>query len=166
MTLAAAAVRGRRVFMSRSVGGGSGGVRVVQERGGPSSDSAVAIELHDASSVTSVSALVAPHPHADESMILTSVRVNAALLAGARLAANPQTRALVQSLLPPACSTGKSIAAFLSSSPAIALALVDSGVDVLIQGSMYWASRAARRGATSAMYPVGRGQLEPVAVVV
>jgi len=60
---------------------------------------------------------------------------------------------------------GKAAAAFMSSSPAIMASLVDSGVDVVVQAALFWASRASKRGATSAMYPAGRGQMEPVAVV-
>ena len=61
---------------------------------------------------------------------------------------------------------GKALACAWSSSPAILASLVDSTVDVLVQAALFWASMAARRGATSSMYPAGRGQLEPVSVVV
>lgn len=106
-------------------------------------DSSVAIELHEANSVTITSlGAVVGHPQHDESMIRASVQMNVILL------------------------VGKAAAAVMSSSPAILASLVDSSVDVLVQAALFWASQAARRGATSALYPVGRGQLEPVAVVV
>ena len=108
-------------------------------RARPSGSESVAIELHEASSVTSVTNLV---PQNDDKMILASVRMNTLLL------------------------LGKLAAAVMSLSPAILASLIDSGVDVLVQAALFFAAKAARRGATSAMYPVGRGQLEPVAVVV
>jgi len=61
---------------------------------------------------------------------------------------------------------GKGVACLESSSPAILASLVDSSVDVLVQAALFWAGRVARRGATSLQYPIGRGQLEPVSVVV
>lgn len=99
------------------------------------------IVVHDAASVTSFGAHL-EQPQNDASMIRASVRMNTILL------------------------VGKAAAAGMSSSPAILASLVDSAVDVLVQAALAWANSAARRGATSAMYPVGRGQLEPVAVVV
>ena len=105
------------------------------------SEPRASIELHEAASVTSFGAHL-EQPQNDESMIRASVRMNTTLLAG------------------------KSLAAVMSSSPAVLASLVDSAVDVLIQASLYAASRVARRGHTSTLYPIGRGQLEPVAVVV
>ena len=106
----------------------------------PAASDSVAIELHDVTSVSTLTTLV--HPQNDSSMIRASVRMNTLLL------------------------VGKSIAAVMSSSPAILASLVDSTVDVLIQAALFWASQAAQHGAKTALYPVGRGQLEPVAVVV
>ena len=59
---------------------------------------------------------------------------------------------------------GKGFACAISSSPAILASLVDSSVDVLVQAALFWASRVAN--AKSNLYPVGRRQLEPVAVLV
>ena len=96
------------------------------------------IELHELSSVTSVDMSIKPQN--DGSLIQASVKVNTILL------------------------IGKALATVMSSSPAILASLVDSAVDVLVQASLYWAMRAA--GNISREYPIGRGQLEPVAVVV
>ena len=62
---------------------------------------------------------------------------------------------------------GKALACTLSASPAILASLVDSAVDVAVQAGLYHASHEARKRHThDENYPVGRGQLEPVALVV
>ncbi|KAL1515394.1 hypothetical protein AB1Y20_002022 [Prymnesium parvum] len=81
------------------------------------------------------------HPQNDELVIKASLRVNAALL------------------------LGKATTCVMSPSPAIIASFLDSAVDSLVQLSLFWASRAARDASTPE-YPVGRGQLEPVSVVV
>ena len=60
---------------------------------------------------------------------------------------------------------GKASTCVMSPSPAIIASFLDSAVDVLVQVSLFWASQAAR-DKSSPQYPVGRGQLEPVSVVV
>lgn len=84
-------------------------------------------------------------PQNDERIIVYSIRFNSMLL------------------------VGKVAACFLAVSPVIVATLLDSSVDVLVQVALYWANKAARpeeRAAVSNLYPAGRGQLEPVSVVV
>ena len=66
---------------------------------------------------------------------------------------------------------GKVVASVITTrtSPVIVATLVDSAIDVLIQVALYWANQLARpevKAAAREIYPAGRGQLEPVSVVV
>eukprot|EP00966_Prymnesium_polylepis_P336062 7391390-Prymnesium_polylepis.1 len=112
---------------------------------GPASEplkpGSVSIMLHEPSPSVAGSANAKMHPQNDESVIRASLQVNTVFV------------------------LGKASTCVMSPSPVIIASFLDSAVDVLVQVSLYWASRAAR-DASSPLYPVGRGQLEPVSVVV
>ena len=64
---------------------------------------------------------------------------------------------------------GKVAACVMILSPVIVASLIDSAVDVLVQVALFWANKVARRevnAEVASMYPAGRGQLEPVSIVV
>lgn len=60
---------------------------------------------------------------------------------------------------------GKLYAFLISGSLALLASLVDSGIDLLGQGALMWTNKLASAG-NHAEYPVGRGRLEPVGVMI
>lgn len=96
-------------------------------------------------SPSSISGHAHEKPQNDDRVIVASIKMNLLLL------------------------VGKVLACAMATSPVIVATLVDSTIDVLVQMALYWANQTARpeaRAASSSMYPAGRGQLEPVSVVV
>jgi len=88
-----------------------------------------------------------PETQSDDAVIRASIKMNTLLLLGKVVASVITTR----------------------TSPVIVATLVDSAIDVLIQVALYWANQLARpevKAAAREIYPAGRGQLEPVSVVV